>query len=264
MGFINNPGIILTATGVIVIDPGSSAASGKIVLAKIKTLTDKPVVAVFNSHIHGDHWLANGVIKDAYPKAVIYAHPEMKALAAAGEGDNWVKLLNGLTKGALDGTIPRAPDIVINNGDTLVLGGIRFHIYHNGKAHTDNDIMIEVVEERVIFLGDNVLNGRIGRMTDGNIKGNIDAIEIALKTKAKHFVPGHGQSGGREVARTYLTYFKTIYTVVKKYAAQDLLDYEIKPKVVAKLNAYKNWIEFDNEIGRHVNYTYSQIQDELF
>ncbi len=263
-GFINNPGIILTGTGVVVIDPGSSAAIGKIVLAKIKTLTDKPVITVFNTHIHGDHWLGNGVIKAAYPTAVIYAHPEMKALAEAGEGDNWIKILDRITKGAIKGTKPRAPDMGISDGETLKLGGVRFRIYHNGKAHTDNDIMIEVVEEGVIFLGDNVLNGRIGRMIDGNIKGNIDAIEIALKTRAKHFVPGHGQSGDREVAQTYLAYFKTIYTVVKKYAAQDLLDYEIKPKVVAKLDAYKNWLEFDNEVGRHVNYAYSQIQDELF
>ena len=263
-GFINNPGIVLTSRGVVVVDPGSSAASGKMVLAKIKTLTDKPVIAVFNTHIHGDHWLGNGAIKAAYPKAVIYAHPEMLALAKAGEGKNWIKLLNRLTKGATKDTIPLAPDLAISNGETLKLGDTSFRIYHTGKAHTHNDIMIEVVEQGVMFLGDIVLNGRIGRMTDGNIKGNITTIEVALKTKVKHFVPGHGASGGREVVQPYFIYFQTIYRLVKKYAAEDMLDYEIKPKVVAKLGAYKNWLEFKFEVGRHVNYAYSQIQDEAF
>ena len=48
--------------GVILVDPGSTYQVGKQVLAEIKKVTTKPVVAVFNTHIHGDHWLGNQAI----------------------------------------------------------------------------------------------------------------------------------------------------------------------------------------------------------
>ena len=76
-GFMNNPAFLVTDNGVVVVDPGSSVQVGEMVLERIAQVTDKPVLAVFNSHIHGDHWLGNQAIKQAYPDAVIYAHERM-------------------------------------------------------------------------------------------------------------------------------------------------------------------------------------------
>jgi glyoxylase-like metal-dependent hydrolase (beta-lactamase superfamily II) len=58
-GFRNTAVIVLTTDGVVVFDPGGSAWAGERIAEKIKTLTDEPIVAVFNSHVHGDHWLGN-------------------------------------------------------------------------------------------------------------------------------------------------------------------------------------------------------------
>ena len=103
-GFINNPGFVITNKGVVVIDPGSSMRIGQMVLDKIRNITQAPVIAVFNTHIHGDHWLANCAIRAAYPRAVIYAHPAMMSKIAAGEGETWINMLNRLTDGALKET----------------------------------------------------------------------------------------------------------------------------------------------------------------
>jgi len=73
-GFIANTGFIVTSHGVVVVDPGSSVQIGRKLLEKIEEVTDKPVVAVFNTHIHGDHWLGNHAIIEKYPGVVIYAH----------------------------------------------------------------------------------------------------------------------------------------------------------------------------------------------
>ena len=62
-GFMNNPAWIVTDDGVVVVDPGSSVQVGEMVLARIEKTTDKPILAVFNSHIHGDHWLGNQAIR---------------------------------------------------------------------------------------------------------------------------------------------------------------------------------------------------------
>jgi len=263
--FSNNPGFVLVHGGVVVIDPGSSVQVGEMVLRKIAAVTKDPIIAVFNTHIHGDHWLGNQAIKAAYPKAVIYAHPKMMEAIKAGEGDNWIKMMNAATQGASRGTKAVAPDMGLDHDEALKLYGTSFHIYHNDRAHTDNDIMIEVVEEGVIFLGDNVVNKRIAANfpEHGNIQGQIAAIDLALKAKAMHFIPGHGTSGGREIALTQQMFLKSLRASVKKYYDQGLSDFEMKDKVMRDLGTYKDYYDFNN-LGRVINAAYLQIETESF
>lgn len=262
-GFMNNPGFVLTAKGVVVIDPGSSVQVGEMVLKKIATVTKDPVIAVFNTHIHGDHWLGNDAIRSAYPQAVIYAHPNMRA-KAAGEGETWLKLMSALTDDATKGTRALAPTMDIEHDETLALGGKHFHVLHTGVAHTDGDLMIEVMEDGVLFLGDNAVAEFTARMDDGNFKGNIAAAEAALKTNAKIFVPGHGKSGGREVVENYRTYLKTLHATVKKYFDQGTSDFDMKDKVIDDLKPYQKWAMFDAEIGRLISLAYLQIEADAF
>ncbi len=264
-GFSNNPGFVLVRGGVVVIDPGASVQVGELVLRKIATVTRDPVIAVFNTHVHGDHWLGNQAIKAVYPRAVIYAHPKMIEAIKAGEGDNWIKMMNAATHGASRGTKAVAPDMGVDNDETLKLHGTSFRIYHNDRAHTDNDIMIEVLEEGVIFLGDNVLNKRIAANfpEHGNIQGQIAAIDLALKSKAMHFIPGHGTSGGREIALDQQTFLKSLRASVKKYYDQGLSDFEMKDKVMRDLDTYRDYYDFNN-LGRVINAAYLQLEAESF
>lgn len=262
-GFMNNPGFVLTAKGVVVIDPGSSQQVGELLLRKIAGVTKDPVVAVFNTHIHGDHWLGNDAILQAYPRAVIYAHPKMIEKAPTA-GVFWLDLMNNLTDNAVRGTKLAIPKLGVENEETLTLGGMHFRLYHTGVAHTDGDLMIEVVEEKALFLGDNVVHARAGRMDDGNFKGNIEACDVALKTSAVHFVPGHGISDGREVVVAYRDWLSRLYAAVKKYQAQGLTDFEMKDKVVADLQPYHKWAMFDMEIGKLVSLANLQAEQESF
>lgn len=262
-GFMNNPGFVLTKKGVVVIDPGASVQVGDMLLKKIAAVTAQPVIAVFNTHIHGDHWLGNDALRRAYPKAVIYAHPKMIERSVI-EGSGAVKQMNELTDGGAKGTKAVSPDLGIDNEETLTLGSVHFRIHHNGPAHTEGDIMIEVVEEKVLFLGDNVVGERTARMGDGDFLGNIAACEVALKTTATLFVPGHGKSAGREVVTAYRDYLKTLYGSVKKYYAQGMSDFAMKDKVVADLRPYQKWTMFDSEIGKLISLAWLQIEQASF
>jgi len=262
-GFMNNPGFVLTTKGVVVIDPGSSVQVGEMVLKQIATVTRDPVIAVFNTHIHGDHWLGNDAVRAAFPRAVIYAHPHMRARTAA-DGDTWITLMETLTDGATKGTRAAAPNADIEHDETLALGGKHFRIVHTGVAHTDGDIMVEVLEDSVLFTGDNIVAERAARMDDGNFKGNMAAAEAALKTKATIVVPGHGKSGGRELVTNYLAYLKALHAAVKKYYAQGMSDFDMKDKVVTDLKPYQKWAQFDSEIGRLISLAYLQIEAEAF
>lgn len=262
-GFMNNPGFVLTKTGVVVIDPGSSLQIGEMVLKKIAAVTPRPVIAVFNTHVHGDHWLGNDAIRRAYPKAVIYAHPKMIAQTAEA-GPRWVKLLNRLTDNAIRGTQPVSPNLGIEHEETLSLDGQKFTAYHTGTAHTDGDLMIEIAGEKVIFLGDNVINRSLRRMDEGSFPGNVRACEAVLKSGATHFVPGHGQTGGRDLVIAYRDFLKDLYRSVKRHQSRGLSDFEMKDRVIAELKPYRDWPNFDTEIGRLISLAFLEAEREAF
>lgn len=261
--FRNNPGVVLTKEGVVVIDPGSSVHVGEMVVRKVKALTSKPIVAVFNTHAHGDHWLGNEGIKLAYPRAVIYAHPKMKAMAIQDEGRMWIKAFNERSNGAAEGTTPVGPDKAVNEGDVITIGGTRFRILHPGPAHSDQDIMIELPDEKVLFFGDIVRDGLFSPFQT-SFKGNIAAIDRGLKTGARVFIPGHGRSGDATVTRNYRLFLVTLREQVRRHYRNGLSDFEMKPKIAEALAAYRKWSSLDESLGPLVSAAYQEIEAEEF
>jgi glyoxylase-like metal-dependent hydrolase (beta-lactamase superfamily II) len=263
-GFMNNPAFIVTDSGVVAIDPGSSVHTGNLLLREIRKVTDMPVIAVFDTHIHGDHWLGNDAIQRAYPDADIYAHHKTITMVDNGEGQNWLDLMHNMTKGATDGTrIVNARD-ALKGGESLLIGGHQFQIFHHGQAHTVTDIMIMYKQDNVLFTGDNVTNKRIIRMADASFKGSIETIETVKKLKPAVVVPGHGKTGGAELLDNYQTYLSTLYNNVSKYYEQDITDFEMKPRIHDALSNYHDWSGYDDELGKHISRAYLEIEAAAF
>jgi len=265
-GFMNNPSAILTKAGVIIVDPGSSRAIGRQVVEKLRKITARPVIAVFNTHVHGDHWLGNDGIRELYPNVPIYAHERMIERARSGDGDLWVSIFSKMTKGATDGTKPVAPPIGLKGGETIRFDDVSLRIYHAGHAHSDNDIMIEVVNDKSLFFGDIVVASQIPNSDvpeDASFKGSISAIETMLRKPFSIFIPGHGRSGGREVPETALRFLHRLTDSVRKHYRAGLNEYEMKGRIIAEMAEYKNWHNFD-EMGRVINFVYHEIELEEF
>ena len=263
-GFMNNPGFVVTTAGVVVIDPGSSVHVGRMLLKKIKTVTKKPVTHVLNTHVHGDHWLGNQAFSEANPKVIIMAHPEMIKRAKAGAAEQWVSLMLKSTDGATKGTRAVIPNKVVSDKQTIKIGGTQFRVHAPKEAHSFTDIMIEVVEESVVFLGDNVLFERLPRMDDGTFVGNIKACKLAIDLSAKTYVPGHGASGGKEIVIPFMSYLNIIYTEVGKYYEEGMTDFEMKPKILLKLEKYFKWAGFEHEMGKHVSLAVLEYERNSF
>jgi len=263
-GFMNNPAFIVTDEGVVVIDPGSSVHTGNMLLREIRKVTDMPVIAVFDTHIHGDHWLGNDAIQRSYPDADIYAHHKTISMVDNGEGQNWLDLMHNMTKGATDGTrIVNARD-ALKGGESLSIGGHQFQIFHYGQAHTVTDIMILHKQDNVLFTGDNVTNKRIIRMVDASFKGSIETIETAKHLKPAVVVPGHGKTGGAELLDSYQTYLSTLYNNVSKYFEEDMSDFEMKPIIHGELSDYHDWSGYEDELGKHISGAYLEIEAAAF
>jgi glyoxylase-like metal-dependent hydrolase (beta-lactamase superfamily II) len=263
-GFINNPAFVVGDDGVVVVDPGSSLQIGEMVLRQIRKVTDLPVVAVFNTHIHGDHWLANQALRQRYPDIPIFGHEEMHKRVQKGEGQAFLASLMRMTDAAVAGTQEVPPDRQAAHADELTFAGVALRIHYHAKAHSHTDIMIELPEHKVLFLGDNVMSNRLGRMDHGTFSGNIAAIDMALATQAESFVPGHGQTGGREVAEIYREYLSRLKRLVATYYEEGLSDFEMKPSVLEGMGPYRDWVDFEHNVGRHISLAYLEVESELF
>ena len=99
------------------------------VARKVKEHIGQPVVAVFNSHAHGDHWLGNEGIKRHYPQAMIYGHPVMKTGVPGPDADFWLDTINRLTANTTNGKHVVAPVNTVNDGDEIKIGDTTFRIH---------------------------------------------------------------------------------------------------------------------------------------
>ena len=264
-GFRNNVVIVRTSTGIVLMDPGGSAWAGEMVASRIKSMQGAPVIAVFNSHAHGDHWLGNEGIRRHFPEAVIYGHPAMKARLERSDGIAWLETINRLTDNRADGKEVITPDRTVDNGDVITVGDTRFRIIHTGSAHTDSDIMVEIVGENALFTGDVVRNRFIGIMEDdSSFKGNIEAIDTILALDFKYYIPGHGNLGGAEIPMSYRTYLSSLREIVYELFEEDIESYEMKPLIVEALSDYRDWKGFDTRLGAQISRAYLEVEQEAF
>ncbi len=263
-GFMNNPGFIVTDKEVVVIDPGSSSAIGRSVLAQIRKISDKPITKVFTTHVHGDHWLGNQAFKEENPEVKFYAHPTMIEEANNGAGEEWIGTMNSMTENATEGTEAIIPTEALENGQEIEVGDLKLkaHIIE-GKAHTATDVMYEVVGEKVLFTGDNINNKRIVRMDDGSFVGSIKAAEVAMTLDVDKVVPGHGPSGSKNVLTYYHDYLSKVYNSVKDMR-EEMEAHEMKPKIEEKVAEYKDWAGYEDELGKHISLSVLEAEQEDF
>lgn len=244
----------------MLIDPGSSVQTGEMIL---RATTDKAVVAVLNTHVHGDHWLGNQAIREAYPEVPIYGHPKMIAQVEQGAGEEWVGRMMRATEGATAGPIPMGANLSVGDGDELKIGGTDLPFSPPGVAHSQTDLMIQVPERGLLFMADNANSKRIVRMDDGQFTGNAEALDHALKIPAKVYVPGHGKSGAKSV-REYRDYLAELYSAVEELYDEGLRPFEMKDRVAEKLASYKDWIGFEDELGKHISLAYLEVESKMF
>lgn len=163
-GMMANVVFVITSAGVVVLDSGASVQIGEMAIRRLRTLTDRPVVAIVNSHAHGDHFLGNDAFVQTFGDGLpIHAHPEARRQIAGIAGSGWRAAMERWTNGASMGTRVVVPNRSAAHGDLLRFGDTTLRIHHHGRAHTEADLCVEVVEDRVLYAGDVVMNGRASR-----------------------------------------------------------------------------------------------------
>jgi len=261
-GFMNNPVFVITDKSVVVIDPGSSVQVGRALLEKIRQKTDKPVTHIFDSHVHGDHWLGNQAFFETYPDVKIYAHPEMIIEAKGGEADSWIARMERLTEGATTGTVATYPTIALKDKQEVKIDNITIKSHLNKFAHTKTDAMFQIIEDKVLVTGDNAFSNRMTRLDDGSYVGNIKAMDDALALDIDVVVPGHGPVGDKEVLRNFREFLHIVYDTSKTLLDDDMEPFEMKPIIVEKLKKYQSWENFNGAIGKLISVAVLEAENE--
>ena len=268
-GFMNNPSFIEGPTGTIVVDPGGNYNVGLKIVAEYKKVTNKPVLAILNTHKHGDHWFAGKAFAEVFPDAQSYAHPNMIKASKDGAARLWYNILEGLSKNlkGTDGPFP-FPTKILKDGDVLKIDGQTITIFHPERAHTDTDILIAHEDSKTLWLGDNLMDCRLGGMDESSsIYGNIELLENVVNEKNgyKHYnlyVPGHGPSDEKhKVIDPFLNYFKTVLKHAKIAYENEQESYEVKEDVASDLKDYKDWDEFDRQMGKHLIKAINEVEE---
>lgn len=182
-----NSGFIVTGKGVVVIDAQGPRPLAEELRAKIRRTTDEPIAYVVNTHYHGDHTFGNQYFSDA---AIIAHEKSREALIKRDEGHR-AMFRKFFGEDSLNDFRLTLPDMTITDRLTLMLGDKAIEIIYPGaKAHTEGDLFVWVPEDKVLFAGDLLYNGRLPLLNDGDSRGAISAIGSLTSTGAAVYVPG--------------------------------------------------------------------------
>jgi len=137
-----NTAVYVAANGVVLVDT-KLANNGQAILDQVKSVTDKPITHIINTHTHGDHNGSNTF----FPASVEIVVQEntaanMQKMPAFQEAANKHGLADRTYKDRL----------------TLLSGNDAIELYYFGPAHTNGDTFVVFRNARVLHTGDAFAN----------------------------------------------------------------------------------------------------------
>jgi glyoxylase-like metal-dependent hydrolase (beta-lactamase superfamily II) len=133
-----NTAVFVAGSGVVLVDT-KLANWGQAILDKVKTVTDKPVTHIINTHTHGDHTGSN----DFFPAAVeVVAHANVKTS------------MGKMPQFADAAKAHALPDKTYTDKLTVLDGADAIDLYHFGPAHTNGDTFVVFRNLKVMHSGD--------------------------------------------------------------------------------------------------------------
>ena len=254
--FISNAAFVVTDDGVVVIDALGSPALAEDLLAAIRAITPLPVRQVIVTHYHADHvyglqaFKAAGAAITAHEGGKLYLNSDTAALRLRASREELAPWIDGQTRLV-------AADRWLSGPLQFTAGGVEFLLQPAGPAHTPEDLVVYLPQQRVLFAGDLVFRGRIPFVGQADSARWIDSLDRLLAFDAAFIVPGHGPVSASaradlQLTRDYLVHLrrtmgdaaKNLEPFEEAYAAADWSRFEALPlfRVANRINAYNTYL----------------------
>jgi glyoxylase-like metal-dependent hydrolase (beta-lactamase superfamily II) len=267
-GMMANIIFVVTSAGVVVIDSGASLQIGQMAIRMIRKVTDKPVVAVFNSHYHGDHWLGNHAFVKTYgDKLPIYSLASTITKLKGTEGNLWRSLMERWTNQSTVGTQVVIPNTAVQHGQVIQFGDVSLRMHHYGTAHTPSDLSVEIVQDKVTAVGDIAMTNRIANMDEGSYPGTFKYYKALMAAAGEQlWVPGHGHAR-QDLLKTYGDFMSGIWEPCLKAVEDGKSEAEARAAVMKDsrvASRAKTMDGFNGNIGKYISLAYLEAEKVAF
>ena len=231
-----NTTVFVTQGGVVLVDT-KLANNGEPILNQVRSVTDKPVTMIINTHSHPDHIGSN----EYFPASVdVVTHENTRKWMAANPrvASNPVVM----------------PDRTFTDRMTLGSGDDRIELYYFGAGHTDGDAFIVFPARRAMAAGD-IFAWKMAPLIDPMAGGSVLALPGTLD-KAVTGIPnvdtvieGHGDVNTWEGFRDYVQFNRALVDAARAGAGQKTAE-EIAAGLKAKFPVFtKEELLTDMEYG---------------
>jgi glyoxylase-like metal-dependent hydrolase (beta-lactamase superfamily II) len=119
----------------------------------------------------------------------------------------------------LDEVVVDPPNRTFESAATIDLGDRAVELRHLGRGHTDNDIVVRLPDDGVLFAGDLLENGAPPYFGDGYPIDWPATIEALLPLVDGAVVPGHGDVADRAFAASQLDDLRAVAALAREVAA---------------------------------------------
>jgi glyoxylase-like metal-dependent hydrolase (beta-lactamase superfamily II) len=234
-----NSGVIIGDRFIMVSDATATPAMAQDLIARIRTVSDKPIKYVLLTHYHAVRVLGASAYFAEGASEIIASQGTYELIVERGkedmqsEMDRFPRLFRNAE------TVPGLtwPTLVISGGDpvrgevhgklTVDLGGVKVQIWSPGHGHTRGDTIAWVAAEKVLFSGDLVEYNAGVYTGDAQLQEWPATLEALRALNAEALVPGRGEAmKGNAQVNLALDYTKrwveTLYRCAREAAAANM------------------------------------------
>ena len=231
-----NSGVIIGDKFIMVSDATATPAMAQDLIARIRTVSQKPIKYVLLTHYHAVRVLGASAYLAEGATEVIASQGTLELIIERGAQDmqSEMERFPRLFRGAQGVPGLTWPTLVVGDGKpgrqgslTVDLGGVKVQIWHPGPGHTRGDTIAWVEEEKVLFSGD-LVEYEAGVYTgDAQLEEWPATLEALRALKAQAIVPGRGEAmKGADSVNKALDYTQrwvtTLFDCGKEAAARNL------------------------------------------
>src|SRR5204862_4988454 len=176
----------------------------------LKSITNKPIKFIINTHYHADHTGGNVIFGR---EGTIIAHENVRKRLETGS-----KIRGRET--------PPAPKIALpvvtfNDRATIHANGEDIRLVHLPHGHTDGDVMVIFTKSNVVHLGDDYFLGSfpfVDLDNGGSLKGIIANLEKIMPTLDRDvkIIPGHGGLGDKPALNEFMNMLKGTVAIMNE------------------------------------------------
>jgi cyclase len=200
-----NIGVSVGPDGVALIDDKFAPLAPKIEAA-LRTITDKPVRFIVNTHYHGDHTDGNAAFSQ---KSTVIAHDNTRK-----------RMMQDGGKDSPPAPAAALPVITFEDKLSVHLNGEDIRAIHVTSGHTDTDVVIFFTKSNVVHMGDDFFNGIfpfIDSKGGGSAKGLIATLGKLIEQipAGAKIIPGHGPVAGIQELRAFHAMLKDTTAIVE-------------------------------------------------